>query len=307
MSIAAQEQALLDLLFSRHLREQFAREPADVLRHYALTPAEQADFIAIRPDALAFDAQLRSAILLAAIAKVLPLTFAGLSSYPDGVERLRDVLDAALVRAAPIDRPVQFADSLREDWDLWPFGSARDSALMQAILDAEWGMASTAVTRRQHALTGLPEEPAAPVLRADWLALPVQLAPFTSAGILPQSYTDLKAAWCAGEEAALWRRLQKTPLSPEARQAQLHTLQPRLLLARAVVTVPSACDPVIEHRTTELPEGFAALFQHVNGEHSVQQLLAGLQQAGAPAEMLTGVQAGFQQLLESGLLAQPAA
>lgn len=302
MSVAAQEQAMFDLLFNRELRWQFAQDKAAALQAYALTPAEVKDFESIRQAALEFDAGLRSAILLAAIAKSLPLTFSGLSSYPDGIAQLRAVLDADLVRDMPVERPVQFANRLRAHWSQWPFASAQEQALMQAILDAEWGMASTASARRQQALMDRPDETALEALPDDWLIQPVGLAPFVSAGVLPQSWQQLTQAWCSVEGSSLWRALQQTPLSAEQRQAQLAAPQPRLLLARAVVTTPSAYDPVIEHRTTELPEGFAALFQYVNGENSVSMLLMGLQQAGAPAAMLDSVKAGFLQLLESGML-----
>ena len=302
MSFAAQEQAMFDLLFNAPLRMQFAQHRATALQPYALTADELQDFHAIRLDALEFDANLRSAILLAAIAKTLPLTFCGLSSFEGGVDRLRAVLDAALVRAAPATRPVHFAERLRAHWSAWPFINARESALMQAILDAEWGMASTLAARRDSALADLPEEPAVETVPDDWLLQPVSLAPFVSAGVLPQSHAVLKTAWCPEGESALWRALQKQPLPMEQRQAQFAAPQPRLLLARAVVAVPSACDPVIEHHITELPEGFASLFQYVNGENSVSTMLMGLQQAGAPKEMLASVQAGFRQLLASGML-----
>lgn len=302
MSVAAQEQAMFDLLFNRELRLQFAQDKAAALQAYALTPAEVKDFESIRQTALEFDAGLRSAILLAAIAKSLPLTFSGLSSYPDGIAQLRAVLDADLVRNMPAERPVQFANRLRARWPQWPFASTQEQALMQAILDAEWGMASTASARRQQAFMDRPDETALEALPDDWLIRPVGLAPFVSAGVLPQSWQQLTQAWCTVEGSSLWRALQQAPLSAEQRQAQLAAPQPRLLLARAVVATPSAYDPVIEHRTTELPEGFAALFQYVNGENSVSMLLMGLQQAGAPVAMLDSVKAGFLQLLESGML-----
>lgn len=302
MSLAEQERAMFDLLFDAGLRQRFGEDRTAALQAYMLSPAEIQDFEAVRQEALAFDASLRSAILLAAIAKSLPLTFCGLSSFEGGVDRLRAVLDAVLVREAPIERPVQFAERLRAQLPQWPFADLHERTLMKAILDAEWGMAYTAAARRAAAVSGaLTELPAEPV-PDDWLIQPVRLASFVSAGVLPQSWQQLTQDWCIADGSSLWRALQKTPLSLVRRRTQLASPRPRLLLARAVVSTSSHCDPVIEHRTTDMPEGFATLFQYVNGENSVQSMLSGLQQAGAAPAMLEGVRVGFRQLLESGML-----
>lgn len=77
---------------------------------------------------------------------------------------------------------------------------------------------------------------------------------------------------------------------------------PHLLVARASLVHASACEPAVEHQTLELSEGFAHLFQHINGQNSVEQLLTAFKQAGAPEPLLQSVKAGFRQLLDKHML-----
>ncbi len=58
----------------------------------------------------------------------------------------------------------------------------------------------------------------------------------------------------------------------------------------------------MEHQTVELAEGFASLFEYVNGTMSVQQILQQLQAMGAPDALLHSIQAGFKQLYCVGMI-----
>lgn len=302
-----QERALFDLLFDAALRERFAHDRAAALAPYGLSPEALQDFDAIRVDALELDARMRADLMLASISKVLPLSFSVVSSFPDGLVWLRALLDTHTMRSHPAERALIFATRLREQLHTRVQDIAQDSEQeahrLAAILDVERGMAWTAAARKRAAIEAGVSEILPPLLANDWTARPVVLAPYVSAGVLSQSYALLKQQLCVAEGAGLWRALHRSPVSAGVRSAILQQHQPRLLVARAWVSQPSACDPVVEHQTVELSEGFAALFQYVNGTLGVDGILAGLAEAGAPAAMLDGVRGGFRQLLEAGMLA----
>jgi hypothetical protein len=167
-------------------------------------------------------------------------------------------------------------------------------------------MAWTSATLKQKVLQGeSPSENASDntnQANKDWLDKPVKLAAYVSAALIPQSYVTLKKKLCPCEDTSLWAHLSKTQLSASLRRKTLAKEEPRLFITRARVSTLSRCDPTVDHQTAELTEGFAPLFQHVNGSMSVAQILAHLRQAGAPEEILQGVESGFQQLLTSGML-----
>lgn len=298
MSFAAQEQALLDLLFDRDRRAAFRRDPAAALAAYELSEDERQDFSSIRLDALEMDAAARVNFILAQYCRSFPLSFSLVSSLPEVLERLRRLVDASLIRTPPDQRLGQFGLRLRDGLQAEAnLGNAREKALVMSIVEAELGMAWTAQQARQSAAPagqgGLPP---------DWLQRPLRLAPCTSAAVLPRPYPELKAALCPVTGAELWRRLTREPLLPAQRQQLLSRLDLRLLVARAIVQTPVACEPVVEHVTVELGEGFARLLPHLDGRHSVSTLLAQLRSAGADDSVLTGVMAGFRQLWQNGMV-----
>lgn len=295
MSFAVQEQLLLDLLFDVGCRAAFTRDAAGLCRARGLEAAETADFLVLRPEALAQDAQQRAAFILAQYCRSFPLTFALASSLPDGLECLRAGIDAALIRTPPRERLVHFGRGVcARVQDADGFASARERALVLSIVEAELGMVWTA-----QAAVAAPPPVALP---ADWLQRPLRFAEGVSAAILPRPYAELKAALCPVTGAALWRQLQRTPLAPAARRALLAQTDLRLLVARAVLREPLACEPVVEHVTVELGEGFARLLPHVDGQHSASSLLAALREAGAADALVAGVSSGFRQLWQQGML-----
>jgi CBS domain-containing protein len=92
------------------------------------------------------------------------------------------------------------------------------------------------------------------------------------------------------------------PAAATAREALLATPDLRLLVARAAVARPSPCEPVVEHATVELGEGFARLLPHLDGRQSVSGLLDALRGAGADDGLLAGVLGGFRELARQGML-----
>ncbi|MCC2637359.1 MAG: hypothetical protein K0Q68_1078 [Moraxellaceae bacterium] len=302
MSFAAQEQVLLDLLFDRDRRAAFRRDPQAALAAYALEAGEIADFAVLRIEALEMDAAARVNFILAQYCRSYPLAFSLVSSLPEGLDLLRGLVDAGLIRTTPGDRVSTFGLRLRDRLqEAEGPASARERALLLSIVEAELGMASTAQLARAAALAGgLPETPAA--LPADWLRRPLQLAPLTSAAVLPRPYAALKEALCTTTGAGLWRHLGRHPLTAEARQAALAQPDLRLLVARAAVIRYSPCEPEVEHVTVELGEGFARLLPHVDGRNSVTSLLDQLRAAGAAEALVAGVLAAFRELGRQGMV-----
>lgn len=301
MSHAAQEQALLDLLFDRDFRAAFRADRERALAAYDMSAAERADFATVRLEALEMDAAARVNFILAQYCRSFPLSFALVSSLPEGLARLRALVDAALLRTSPGERVAGFGLRLRDGLRADGGGeSGRAQALLLAVVEAELGMAVTAQLRRAAALRGEPEPPAA--LPSDWLRRPLRLAPFTSAAVLPRPYAALKAALCPCTGSELWRRLGREPLAAAERAALLATPDLRLLVARATLARPSPCEPVVEHVTVELGEGFARLLPHLDGRQSVSGLLEALRGAGADETLLAGVLGGFRELARQGML-----
>lgn len=301
MSLAEQEAVLLDLLFDRALRDAFRREGPAVLAQRGLGPAECADFATVRVEALEMDARARTGFVLAQYCRSYPLSFSLLSSLPRGLELLRELVDAALLRLPPNERVGQFGMRLRDHLEAaGDAGGARPLALLRSIVEAELGMAWTAQLARAAALAG--ETTVVPALPADWLNRPLALAPLTSAAVLPRPYAELRRELSPCTGAELWRQLGRAPLSAAARQAVLAQPDLRLLVARATVARASPCEPVAEHVTVELGEGFARLLPHVDGRRSVTALLAELRAAGGGDALLAGVLAGFRELARQGML-----
>lgn len=301
MSLAQQEQVLLDLLFDRARRAAFRRDPAAALEPYGLSEDERADFDTIRPEALELDATVRTGLILAQFCRSYPLSFSLLSSLPDGLDLLRGSVDAALMRTAPSERVGSLGIRLRDAVQEMPGPeSVRERARISSIVEAELGMAWTAQLARAAALMG--DVPAAAPLPDDWLQRPLRLAPFTSAAILSRPYAILKDALCPCTGAELWRQLAREPLAAARRRDLLAQDDLRLLVGRAVIARPSPCEPVVEHVTVELGEGFARLLPHLDGRTSVNMLLARLREAGAEEMLLASVTTGFRQLAQQGML-----
>ena len=302
MSFAEQERALFDLLFDTPLREKFIKNPTSVLTDYGLSKEELADFLVINPHGLALDAKVRVDLILGQWCRTFPLTFSLLSSLNGGLLLLRSLVDSHTMRRAPIERVVVFAQRLRQALIAKPAVALDELSLIVAILDAELGMATTSESLKKTILKGQYIEPE-PILTTDaWSSQPVTLTSYISAALIPLSYAVLKKALCPCLGAELWRYLNKTPLLSADRQRLWQQADARLLVAKAKVSTLSDSDPTIDHVTIELAEGFASLFEYVNGTMSVEQILQQLKQMGAPESLLQGIKSGFRQLSVAGMI-----
>ena len=302
MSFAEQERALFDLLFDTPLREKFIKNPTSALTDYGLSKEELADFSVINPHGLALDAKVRVDLILGQWCRTFPLTFSLLSSLNGGLLLLRSLVDSHTMRRAPIERVVVFAQRLRQALIAKPAVALDELSLIVAILDAELGMATTSESLKKTILKGQYIEPE-PILTTDaWSSQPVTLTSYISAALIPLSYAVLKKALCPCLGAELWRYLNKTPLLSADRQRLWQQADTRLLVAKAKVSTLSDSDPTIDHVTIELAEGFASLFEYVNGTMSVEQILQQLTQMGAPESLLQGIKSGFRQLSVAGMI-----
>jgi hypothetical protein len=302
VSFEEQERALFDLLFDRTLRENFCRDSIAALSQYELNEDERNDFIEIRPDALELDANIRADLLLSHFCRAFPISFSIVSSFNSGLDILKGLVDAQTMRTSSVERPTIFGGRLRDYLNTLSFDSTEEQAKILAILEAELGMAWTSATLKREVLDN--GVPAIKLSQAgqDWASRLVKLAPYVCAAIIPGPYMELKNSFCDSSDCDLWRSLSKTPFPVSRRRKILTNDDPKLFVARAHVSHVSRCEPTVDQKTAELSEGFASLFQHVNGTMSVEQILLQLKQIGAPEQMLQGVQSAFKQLLDSEML-----
>jgi hypothetical protein len=302
MSFQEQERALFDLLFDSTVRENFYNESTAALHQYELNEDELNDFTEIRPDALELDAKIRADLLLSHFCRAFPISFSIVSSLEGGLDVLKGLIDVQTMRTVTVDRTTLFGRRLGESLNSLSFESTDEQAKVSAILEAELGMTWTSASLKHEVLENGELHFKSPSLDQDWASKNIKLAPYVCAAIVPGSYEELKRSFCTESDCDLWRSLSKKPLAASRRRKILEKDDPRLFVARAHVSHMSRCEPTIDQKTAELSEGFASLFQHVNGTVSVDYILSQLKQIGAQDQMLQSIKSTFQQLLESGML-----
>lgn len=302
MSFMAQEQVMLDLLFDKHVRQAFASNKREALAAYDLTESELGDFLAIRADALELDAAIRTDLILSQMIRHFPLGCALYLSYPQGMDYIKAVVDSRFLKTDPLQRAVYFGNALRDNFTQLSAVQTQESILASAVIEAELAMAYTASALKTDVLQQGEVLDNNSSVAENWINLPVSLAPYVSASIIPLPYKQLKQALCSAEGAELWRQLTTAPVTAEKRRQLLAKPDIRLLLSRAYIGQYSPCEPVVEFATAELSEGFAPLFQYINGEYSIAFILQELQRAGADTAMINTIKQQFLQLLESGML-----
>ncbi|MEM7027501.1 MAG: hypothetical protein AAF410_04675 [Pseudomonadota bacterium] len=302
MSFATQERLLLELLFDNEVRHRFINNMEAMLADYDLEQHEINDFKTIRIEALEVDAGMRRHLFLSHICLSLPVTFSLFSSFENGISLLKENVNAELMLSPPIERATLFGNKLREQLPTLPNANAKEHSFITAIVEAELGMIWTATTLKQVMLEKSFVEEETQNQITDWSSRPVKLASYVSAAMLPQPYSQLKQKLCPGDHSNMWTELTQKPLKMIRRNKVLANEDPRLLVARAMVSYQSVCEPAIDHQTIELSEGFAHLFQHINGTSSIDQLLAAFKQAGAPASLLNSVKTGFKNLVDKNML-----
>jgi hypothetical protein len=301
MSFLEQERALFDLLFDNNVRENFCNDSLAALHQYELTEEELNDFAVIRPDALELDAKIRADLLLSHFCRAFPISFSIVSSFNGGLDVLKRLIDVETMRTETVDRAMLYGRRLGESLNTLSFDSSVEQNKVSAILEAELGMVWTGASLKREVLENGELYIKSPQLD-DWSNKNIKLAPYVCAAIIPATYEDLKKSFCPDTDCDLWRSLSKNPFAASRRQKILEKDDPRLFVARAHVSHMSLCEPTIDQTTAELSEGFASLFQHVNGTVSVEYILEQLEQIGAQDEMLQSIKSTFLQLLESEML-----
>lgn len=295
MSFIEQENALFDLLFNAQLRAEFIQHSTAALSAYELSREEREDFLSIRPDALAIDAKMRRGMVLAQLTRSYPMSTALLSTLVKGLRSAEDWIDPTLMRAPPRQRPLLFGQAMEIWLKQYRFQSSVEKKLILSIQEAELSMVWTAAN--------IDTAPPATInhLPPNWQQQPICMAEHLSAALLPLPYHQLKQQLCAAPDSQLWRHLNKHPLTPALIAPLLAQESQHLLVALACIET-DVCDPITHHRSLVLNEGFAPLFQHIDGHNSVVDILMQLTQAGANNTIIHSVKAGFQQLLKQGML-----
>ena len=302
MSFQEQERALFDLIFDRSLRADFCRDSSKALDGYALEDTEREDFETIRPDALEMDAKMRVYLLLSQWSQSYPVSFSIVSSLHGGVDALREMIDQKLMRTPPIDRIASYGSRLKEWMAAAAFDSEEEKVRAVAILGAEFGMCWAAASLKRAVVKDAHPGSSQAELPADWLSQPLRFSSYVCAVLIPQSYTQLKRTLCPCVDRSFWRDLSKQPLARAQISEILQQEDPRLLVTQATVGHASKCEPTVEYQTVELSEGFAPLFQHIDGSSNVAFILQQLEAAGAEGVLLNGVESGFRELVERGML-----
>lgn len=302
MSFQEQERALFDLLFDSNVRENFCADSVAALNQYELNENERNDFKTIRPDALELDAKIRIDLLLSHFCRSFPVSFSLLSSVDGGFDVLTRTIDVLTMRTATIERTTLFGRRIGESLNTLSFSNPEELTKVSAILEAELGMAWTNASLKREVLESGELHLDVGHLDKNWSGKNIKLAPYVCAAVIPNSYEYLKTSFCPDLACDLWRHLNKKPVAASQRRKILGKDDPRLFVARAYVSHFSRCDPTIDQKTAELSEGFASLFQHVNGTVSIDYILEQLKKIGAQDDMLQSIKASFKQLIESQML-----
>ena len=304
MSFQEQERALFDLIFDSNVRKDFSENSTAALHQYELNEEERNDFNTIRSDALDLDAKIRIDLLLSHFCCFFPVSFSILSSISGGIETLKSLVDVLTMRTATIERMTYFGRRIGECLNELPFSTVHEQKKVSMILEAELGMAWISEALKREVLENGQLHIKSSQVDQCWSTKKIKLAPYVCVAMIPQSYEKLKQSFCPDIGCDLWRTLNKKPLAEVTRKKVLEKDDPRLFIARVHVSHMSQCEPTIDQKKVELSEGFASLFQHVNGTVSVDYILENLRRIGAQDEMLQTIKATFQQLLESEMLEQ---
>ncbi len=302
MALAKQEDVLFQLLFNSVLQARFCAIGIEALKVFQLDEKELSDFARIRTDALQIDSAMRKQLILAQLSKQLPLSMTLFSSLSDGMELLLDALDID-VMSSPIEmRTVVYAYQLQEKLFESVDYALIDHQPLNAILQCETAMCLSAATAIQAHLQQGCEE-----YLVSGNAEPSQHAHLVWAqgvnvALLPGSYQQCKQQLCPAQGSALWSALKRKPLLAKDRDKCLQSQQAQVLVSHARIEQSSRCDPLVAFKTKELNEGFARVFQYINGEYSSEQLLQFLADAGADQALLESVSEVFEQLIADGML-----
>lgn len=302
MSFIEQERALFDLLFNSNVRDNFCKNSIAALSQYELNEDELNDFAIIRSDALQLDARIRADLLLSHFCRVFPVSFSLLSSLDGGLKFLTSLIDIKTMRTDILDRATLMGKRIGQGLTSLNFHSTEEQAKVSSLLEAELGMAWTAASLKREILENGELYFDAVDMDDSWSSQNVKLAPYVCAAMISCSYEDIKSHLISESECDLWRNLNKKPITAARRRQLLEKDHPRLFIARAYVRHMSRCEPTVEQKTAELSEGFAPLFQHINGSVSVDYILQQLQQIGAQPQMLASIKTTFKQLFENEML-----
>ncbi len=245
---------------------------------------------------------MRTNLILSQLARAFPIRFSIVTSIKGKSDILTRLVDTQTMRSSSIDRATKFESRLRESLTATIFDSTKEQKMIIAIHEAELGMVMTSNAIKGAVIDKGVMPNGIAGIDQDWSTLPVKLAAYVSAAVIPLPYEELKRSLCPVADSELWRHLGRSPTPVSRVRAILRKEDPRLFVARASINRLSRCEPSVSHQTVELSEGFNPLFSYINGSTSVNELLVQLKQAGATDQILQGIKSGFLKLLETGML-----
>jgi hypothetical protein len=303
MSLQQQEQVMLALLFDESFRDAFCSNKTQALARFPLSDEEKNDFFCIKNAGLQFDAQLRIDLILSQLTRHFPLTFTLLSSFSGGMQHLKKIINVAYIQQKPADRAVYIARQIASFFSQCPFASQQDYDACTGIFHSEQQRAI--LIRQLTVAETVPPLSAYMPLPLLWQQQKITLANYVSAVVLPMPYESLKAQLAIEPVCDLWQRMKEKPLTPSARQSMWQQADARVFISQAYVACHSSCERVIDFKTAEVSEGFAPLFNYINGEYTVDYILQQLALAGANTAMVKGIESSFKTLLENGYFCLP--
>jgi hypothetical protein len=301
MSFQTQEQALFDLLFDEDFLQEFIDDKQGALELYGLTAEEIADFAVIRTDSLKLESAMRKKMLLGQMVKHLPLSFALMSSFTNGLDICQSIIKPYLVQMNGYERLAVFIKQLLLHLEELNYIHENDRFFVEQVVKLEAAMMQQA-EQRYKTSPQAESEAMVSITKADFTKK-IQWSAFTSAHSLPLAYSLLQEKLCQNLSGAdLWQKLQNEPLQIEDRMQLILNLQPKLLITKPVVSFSSETDSEISFKTVELIEGFEPLLKSINGRNSINDLLNLYKNAGADADTLEHIRQGICVLYENNLL-----
>ena len=304
MSFLAQEQVLFELLFDDDFREEFQSDAVSALSLHGLSELEIKDFLPLRVDALALEADVRKRMILSQICVQIPLSTALLSSFEEGLNCLKISLKSFIVRAPISERAALLMQQLIFSLDDMPFFNEQDKTLLRQVFELEHCFAKQ--LSRQHI-----ETLTTPLvnIRTESEALPrhkaISLSPLLGVTYLPLSYWQLKQELCSVEPQLLWRELQNNPVLIEQRVSLFSSMTTES--SKCIISLPrllsaSETDATFDLHIIEMIGGFLPLLNKVDGTRSLDDILQLFSSAGASESVIAQAEQGFQTLFKEACI-----
>ncbi len=306
MSFLLQEQVMFELLFDDDFRAEYKLDATSALSLYGLTPSEIDDFLPLRLDALALEADVRKRMILSQICTQAPLSFAWLSSFDNGFDILKGLLSPFVVRAPTSERGALLLQQLLYAMDDLSFFNAADKDLTKYIFQLELCFCKQLELRHIDQFSrGIQMSHESAQNNTLDETVPLRLAPLLGVNFLPLSYWDIKQSLCVVDVDLLWRELQNNPILVEQRVNLFSSVSDST--GKCIVSLPkllkaSPTDPVVDLHIVEMIDGFLPLLNKINSYRSLSDILVLFESAGANQTVIRQAQEGINILYKEACI-----